>query len=910
MDEPMNEQEDIRPVEDTEEDDAADKDDCISWGLEYDVFEDVASALEEFVRLNHLKRFVEAEDLYRSCLFNHQDWFPVLAEFAEHLLLRRSYEELAEFSDHFLRVVKDSREMQVLIMMRVIADIHLKKPFQDAIIQTSIIWHHFPIDYKETLPIDTEIHILELLLQAAVLTKGYCGPLNIELHSLPQFLHETDWEFFITWFHRLFDHGYYWEAHRIFRWLLEVLPLPKAKALLKSNLEAARQLKNRTEAFETAVSASLQVFMQHLEGVGSPDDSEWNDFVTKATFEHLSGCENNQSFFESDNAILEHLQDIIECPLPLIHDQKNGPEPHNPFPYATFDLEQCLVDLTEASDLSRYDVDAIFRTAAKEGHVLLVRLLSKLKEVVESKDLFQQKPLHLAAANGHDDVIRILVDDDTKTECEDWFGRSPIYLAAKNGHVLVLELLLDKSTSDDFKKDKFWSMALRCAVENGREAVVRLLLDNNRADTKVAPDTLILAVRRGHQHIVRLLLKVEVDLDINARDAWGWTPLMSAIYEGNNAIIKVLEENGAHEKLYQSDYEDQYSQTPLLYSIKQEHDALVDLLLRQGDKSTEFNAQGGYYGNALQTASSGGHQKIVRLLLKSGADVNAQGGYYGNALQEASSGGRQEMVRLLLESGADVNAQGGYYGNALQAASSGGHQKIVRLLLESGADVNAQGGYYGNALQEASSGGHQKIVRLLLESGADVNAQGGYYGNALQAASSRGHQKIVRLLLKSGANVNAQGGCYGNALQEASSGGRQEIVRLLLESGADVNAQGGYYGNALQAALSRGHRETVQLLRNHGALSSEWTLQRTASHFPSTPNPAIPKLPLKKLPGEESSSDFTLRPQTTPKLPLNKAPGEEGPSDFTWRPRTKTETPLKKASGEEEAQGAYHQIGW
>ena len=157
MDESMNEQEEIRPVKDTEEDDVADEDDRISWGLEYDVFEDVASALEEFVRLNHVKRFVEAEDLYQRCLCNHQDWFPVSAEFAEHLLLRRSYQELAEFSDRRLRAVKDSREMQVLIMMRVIADIHLNKSFQDAIIQTSIIWHHFPIDYKKRLPIDTEV---------------------------------------------------------------------------------------------------------------------------------------------------------------------------------------------------------------------------------------------------------------------------------------------------------------------------------------------------------------------------------------------------------------------------------------------------------------------------------------------------------------------------------------------------------------------------------------------------------------------------------------------------------------------------------------------------------------------------------------------------------------------------------
>jgi ankyrin repeat protein len=59
----------------------------------------------------------------------------------------------------------------------------------------------------------------------------------------------------------------------------------------------------------------------------------------------------------------------------------------------------------------------------------------------------------------------------------------------------------------------------------------------------------------------------------------------------------------------------------------------------------------------------------VTLLLEKGADVNAQGGYYGNALQAAANGGHESVVTLLLENGADVNAQGGYYGNALQAAS-------------------------------------------------------------------------------------------------------------------------------------------------------------------------------------------------------------------------------------------------
>jgi ankyrin repeat protein len=244
------------------------------------------------------------------------------------------------------------------------------------------------------------------------------------------------------------------------------------------------------------------------------------------------------------------------------------------------------------------------------------------------------------------------------------------------------------------------------------------------------------------------------------------------------------------------------------------HEAMVKMLL---DKGADINAQSGQYGNALQAASSRGHEAVVRLLLDKGADVNAQGGEYGNALQAAVSDGNEAVVRLLLDKGADVNAQGGEYGNALQAASSGGHEQIAKLLLNKGADVNAQGGLYSNALQAASRRGYEEVVRLLLSKGADINAQGGYYGNALQAASFKGYEAVVRLLLDKGADVNAQGGEYGNALQEASFGGHEAIVKMLLDKGADINAQGGEYGNALQAASSRGYEAVVRLLLDKGA---------------------------------------------------------------------------------------------
>jgi ankyrin repeat protein len=260
-------------------------------------------------------------------------------------------------------------------------------------------------------------------------------------------------------------------------------------------------------------------------------------------------------------------------------------------------------------------------------------------------------------------------------------------------------------------------------------------------------------------------------------------------------------------------YEDPQTNIQLVIASLFGHDTVVHLLL---DKGADVNAQGGYYGNALQAASFGGHEQVVKMLLDKGANVNAQAGDYGNALQAASVRGHEQVVKMLLDKGANVNAQDEDYGNALQAASLGGHEQVVKTLLDKGADVNAQAGDYGNALQAASAEGYEQVVKMLLDKGANVNAQGGYYGNALQAASFGGHKKVVKMLLDKGANVNAQGGYYGNALQATSAEGHEQVVKTLLDKDADVNAQAGDYGNALQTASFGGHKKVVKMLLDTG----------------------------------------------------------------------------------------------
>ena len=73
------------------------------------------------------------------------------------------------------------------------------------------------------------------------------------------------------------------------------------------------------------------------------------------------------------------------------------------------------------------------------------------------------------------------------------------------------------------------------------------------------------------------------------------------------------------------------------------------------------------------------------MLLNKGANVNAQGGDYVTALQAASWGGHEQVIKMLLDKGANVNAQSGHYGNALYAASYRGYEQVVKMLLSAGA---------------------------------------------------------------------------------------------------------------------------------------------------------------------------------------------------------------------------------
>lgn len=234
------------------------------------------------------------------------------------------------------------------------------------------------------------------------------------------------------------------------------------------------------------------------------------------------------------------------------------------------------------------------------------------------------------------------------------------------------------------------------------------------------------------------------------------------------------------------------------------------------ESELDINANGSIFGTALQAASYGGHESLVRLLLENGADFATKNIFGWTALHQASESGHTALVRLLLDKDANIAAKNELGWTALHRGAWNGHLDVVRLLLDRMADVNSNSNSGWTALHVAAWRDHEAVVRLLLKVGANLAAQDERKWTALHWAAFHGSNAIVKLLIEEGADVTAQDLEQMTALHVAAWSGREETVRLLLET-ANVDAQDKRGWTALNWAMEMGYEAVVKLLVEKGA---------------------------------------------------------------------------------------------
>ncbi|CDS37799.1 ankyrin domain repeat containing protein [Echinococcus multilocularis] len=336
-------------------------------------------------------------------------------------------------------------------------------------------------------------------------------------------------------------------------------------------------------------------------------------------------------------------------------------------------------------------------------------------------------------------------------------------------------------------------------------------VDINACTESSNESALTLACSGGFVDLARLLL--ERGADKEHRDKKSHTPLHTAVYSSQRAIVTLLLDYGV-------DIEAQVDRTKdTALSIACSHgrlDIAEDLLNRGANK--EHRNFSDY--TPLSLAASGGFVDVIQLLLRHGAEINSRtGSKLGiSPLMLASMNGYTDAVRVLLEHGSDINAQIETNRNtALTLACFQGQHEVVKLLVERNANIEHRAKTGLTPLMEAASGNHVKVGCILLEHGADVNSLPvlSSRDTALTIAADKGKTEFVELLLKHGAIVEARNKKGATSLWLACNGGHLEVVERLISAKADVNSQDNRKVSCLMAAFRKGHVKVVSLLVQH-----------------------------------------------------------------------------------------------
>ncbi|KAK2805130.1 hypothetical protein FQN50_006375 [Emmonsiellopsis sp. PD_5] len=321
-----------------------------------------------------------------------------------------------------------------------------------------------------------------------------------------------------------------------------------------------------------------------------------------------------------------------------------------------------------------------------------------------------------------------------------------------------------------------------------------------------------IVVEFGIAHLVKRLLNNPIlpYQDVNSKLGHGYSPLFSAVRNGDEAMVMLLIEEGAVVDSLDTD-----NITPLSLAATFGYESIAKLLI---DKGAAVDLAGTGNRTPLFFAARHGHEKVVRLLIDRGATVNivsfSPGIAYGadTPLILAAQWGHEAVVRLLLEKGATMDK---FSRSALHNAAMHGYLGIVRLLLQNDVPVDTNDHRHDGLtpICLAAYKGHVEVVELLIEKGAPVESLDQRNRTPLLCAAMNGHTSVMELLIEEGGKVDAIDVLGRTPLLWAAQNGHEGAVKLLIEEGASVKSVDVFGRTPLLYAQEEGHGAVVKILR-------------------------------------------------------------------------------------------------
>ncbi len=227
---------------------------------------------------------------------------------------------------------------------------------------------------------------------------------------------------------------------------------------------------------------------------------------------------------------------------------------------------------------------------------------------------------------------------------------------------------------------KHWNFVFTLAAALACATTAQAQVPPTAAET-AAYQGLHAAAARGDTPTLHKLIAAKGDL--NARDAYGRTPLHVATYARQAEAIRVLSKAGANLDLLENDRYD-----AVTIAAVADDEATLRLLLQLGASAKQITSR--YDGTALIAAAHLGHDGVVRQLIAAGAPLDHVNNLHWTALIESivlGNGGPRHRATLqaLLQAGASHTLTDRQGNTPLQLARQRGYNEMVQALQAAGA---------------------------------------------------------------------------------------------------------------------------------------------------------------------------------------------------------------------------------
>lgn len=223
---------------------------------------------------------------------------------------------------------------------------------------------------------------------------------------------------------------------------------------------------------------------------------------------------------------------------------------------------------------------------------------------------------------------------------------SPLFNAAKKGLLEEVKIICETNIEEEKRESEFYP-ALYIASYQGNEEIVEYLLymgaDPNYSFKYYLPP-LHAAAQKGRLSIVKLLLDYGAEINPKPEEEFFSSPLLTASRGGHEFMVKFLLDHGANIEA---------KLNPLCVKVS----SVIERLFAYGDYSeSEIDLKSAKIGyTSLHLSADNGERRVVRTLIKYGANVNSKAKSNVSPLFVAILKDLESIIQLLKKGGANLN---------------------------------------------------------------------------------------------------------------------------------------------------------------------------------------------------------------------------------------------------------------